>query len=166
MDATMYMMHPLEQQISNRTFFTMNRTEKIYSKNAPPEMKLGHWTSFFLAAGKGNSIIGILRALFYEYWREENAMIVYLLIDYFLIMIYENVEKAAALINNLPISNRNTWGLLQIINEEYSQLETLKKDGTYLYKLTYKIKFNNQINGKETVYHWLVNQGERIGVAE
>lgn len=155
MDATIYMTHPLEHTIEERSFYSINHRGE--SKGV---VRLGQWTSFFLASGKGNSIIGLLKELMFGYWKREEELIVYLWIDYFLTMIYENVEQAREEIKSLPITNRQIFEMDTFLNQE---CETLKKlDGnTYLYKLTYKKNFLKNIDGKETVYYRLIKDLEK-----
>lgn len=154
MDATIYMLHPLDESIEKSTFYTIN-----HMGNNPPMVQSGRWTGFFLACCKGNDIIGLLRELLLEYWKQEEESITYLFMDYFLTMIYENVEDANRIIQSVPISNKSMLELDRIINQDCEKLKQLENDDTYLYKLSYKKKFVNEVNGKETVYYWLINYG-------
>lgn len=148
MDATMFMTRSLDKMIKDMPFYTIN-----HGGQNPPALQSGKWTSFFLASGKGNSLIGLLRKLFLEYWKEEEELIIYLLIDYFLTLIYENVEEAKDTINSVPISNQDMFLMYQNINKDKSLLKKIQNCKTYLFKLSYKGKFADVIDGKETIYY-------------
>lgn len=152
MDATLYMLHPLDRQIEKRVFYTIN-----FNGSKKSNVKTDQWTAFFLASAKQNSMIGLLQRLFFEYWKNEEELIVYLLIDYFLTLIYENVEEARQVMDAVPVSNLHIFELDKIINQDCAQLDTLDKD-TYMFKLTYKKKFQNFIDGKQTIYNYLVKE--------
>ncbi len=151
MDATLYMTREFDKEIENASFYSIN-----HCGDREATVRLGQWTAFFLASGKGNAIIGMLRELFFEYWKTEEELIVYLLVDYFLTLIYENDTDARKVLKNLPVSNRDLFALCDILHSDCSALGTLDR-ATYLYKLSYKMNFQEEIHGRETVYHRLVH---------
>lgn len=145
MDATVYMRKPLAQDVWNLQFFSIKHSAPC---GGTPIL---WWTGFLIGGGRNNLIFGLLRELYYEYWKGESQLIVYLLMDFFLTMIYESVGEAKQLIDGLPISNQDIFRLAENLNSDEDFLYGLKED-TYLYKLTYKMKFVSETNGKKTVY--------------
>lgn len=145
MDATLYVTHPLDEEIHKNTFYTIKFSEDERWK----------WTSFFLASGKNNNLMGLLQTLFFEYWKKEEEVLVYLLIDYFMEMVYENVDIVRKTIQNIPVTNKKLFELNQVINRAYETVEQLDGD-TYIYKLTYKRKLFKTVCGKKTVYQHII----------
>lgn len=156
MDATIYMLHPLDKAIENSTFYSLRAID-----GGPESFSLimDSWHLFFLACGRGNHIMRLLNDLLIEYWKYEETFIDYLLIDFFLTMIYRNVEPAKRVIDEIPPSNRSVYELGLMLNKSRDNLKRLPDDGTYLYKLTHHGSFSDSVNGKETVYHMLVHEG-------
>ena len=155
-DATIYMRHPLDEVIENSSFYSLHHWEE---KAEPSKLVFGLWTTFFLGCGKGNYIAGLLNKLLLEYWKQEETVIHYFLMDYFITMIYWNVEDAKRTIDNIAVSNRDIHELIGILNERKDKLKQLQDDGTYLYKLTHKMDFSDSVDGEETIYHMLVHEG-------
>lgn len=167
MDATMYMLHPFDEIVENRTFYTIRGW---YRADNPSEDRFSSWTDPFLACGRGNHILGWLNKLLSEYWRQEETFYYYSLLNAFIYTIYWNVESAKKMIDDVPASNSNLFGLQYILNESRDKLKLLQDDGNYLYKLThrkeivdsiiaYEMNFLDSVNGEETVYHMLVHEG-------
>ena len=156
MDATIYMLHPLDEIVENSTFYSLRSVDDEVDSFS---LLLGHWSGFFMGCGKGNHILGLWNKLFVEYWKDEETFIDFLLIDFFLTMIYWNVEPAKKAIDDLPLSNRGKFELGLILNESRDSVKRLPDDGTYIYKLTHHGSFSDSVNGKETVYHMLVHEG-------
>lgn len=156
MDATIYMLHPLDEIVEKSTFYSIRSLDDETDSFA---LRLFYWNTFFMACGRGNHILGLVNKLLIEYWKDEETFIDYLLLDFFLTMIYRNVEPAKRTMDEIPPSNRSVFELGLMLNKSRDNLKRLPDDGTYLYKLTHHGSFSDSVNGKETVYHMLVHEG-------
>lgn len=152
MDATMFQIGNLNEKIFKYPFFTIN-----HGKYADFHVCKGLWTGFFMAAGKNNDMIKLFRTFFYEYWKNEIHLITYLLIDCIISICYENNLMIKQIIDNVPVNNTNVFELQTILGESYEEniYKNLSKE-TYLFKLTYKIKFLEYKDCKETFYRKLI----------
>lgn len=168
MDATMYMLHPFDEIVESSTFYTIHGwyDEAIPANSA----RYGPWTDFFLACCRGNYIIGLFNELLLEYWKQEDTIFQYGLLNMLIYTLYWNVESVKRSIDDIPVSNRNVLRLRWILDESKDKLKQLQDDGTYLYKLTHRTEaldsiiahrrvFLDSVNGEETVYHMLVHEG-------
>ena len=156
MDATLYMTRPLDDYIANKFFYTIN-----FNGDGDGVVKLDRWTSFFLADGKNGNLIGMLRKLFFEYWEREDSLIVYLLIDYFITLMYENNIEVQDIIDAVEIGNVDIFNLMPKLNQKISKTKKFDKD-TYIFKLTYKCDFLEMVDGEKTVYGSLIGEKGRF----
>ena len=152
MDATMFQLRNLNKQICEYPFYTIK-----HGKYADFHVCKGLWTGFFMASNKNNDMIKLFREFFYEYWKKENYLITYFLIDCIISICYENNLVIKEIIDNVPTNNTNVFELQSILSEQYkeSTYRNLCKE-TYLFKLTYKIKFLEYKDCKETFYRKLI----------
>lgn len=153
MDATLFQIDKLED-IYNYSFYTIH-----HGKFSDFHVCKGLWTGFFMASGKNNDIIKLFRDFFYEYWKEENYLITYLLIDCIISLCYENNKEIKRIIDNIPKNNTNVFEFQNILNDVYNEekYNDLCK-GNCLFKLTYKIKFFKYKDSKDTFYTKLIKE--------
>jgi hypothetical protein len=153
MDATLYLTKNISDELCNYSFYTIR-----HETNSDYHVCKGLWTSFFLAANKGNIAFKYFRDIFFEYLKNENMMICYLLIDCIIALGYENIPIIHQMIEAVPKNNIKVFNLQTILDKEYSSEiyeDMLKK--SKIYKLTYRIKFPSIRNGKLTFYGYLMN---------
>lgn len=152
MDATLYITKDIDNEIYQHSFYTIN-----FSGSGNGIVKQDRWTAFFLACASHNNIIALLRKLFLEYWKNEEELIVYLLIDYFLTLIYENRIEAKKIIDSIPISNTNIFQLLSDLNSTNLDWDYFNSE-TYIYKLSYKKDYLTYRAGVETIYSKILSE--------
>ena len=58
---------------------------------------------------------------FLFYWKNYNSLINYYLIDYIILIAYENVQKLRNLIQNLSFIECNIFSLNKYLNRKYNQ---------------------------------------------
>lgn len=137
-DPTCYMTKDFDSKIYNYFFYTIRHGDEWEF----PICK-GLWATFFLASGKGNPIMGFMRELFLEFWKEEKAFIVYLSIDLFLSIAYENIDYMRDMIESVPMNNVNRDDARNNLIKSKGKDMRLCLEGvdqeTYIHKLTYKM---------------------------
>lgn len=150
MDATLYMIKEFDEDLYKYSFYTIN-----HGKRADYHICKGKWTGFFMAAGKGNPILGYLSTCLLEYWRRETVLLCYLLIDCFFAIGYENIVEMNDMVNRIGINNSEVLTLAEHFNEKYSKeyFEYLAKD-TYLHKLSYKFSVEKK---EDSIYQYFLN---------
>lgn len=155
--------------IDSTVFCAQKLPEKIYDmklitvKNCPSGCKYvaqGKWNVQFLGTNEVHSkVFFLMKSIFEQYWRKYSIIMDYLLVDYSFEYIYENDEECKALFDRIPLSNEHMHDLLSKMNMPFDKasMEELLLPNTYLFKLTYKMSFIDQIEGKPTFYSYVIN---------
>lgn len=137
-DSTCFMSDDFEMEIYKHSFYTIKHGDdwKV------PVCK-GYWATFMLASSRGNPLMGFMRDMFYEFWKSEKAFIVYLSLDLFLSIAYDNFSWARVMIDSIPYNNRDRDKLRELLIKSkgrgFEVYTKMVKDGTYIHKLTYKM---------------------------
>lgn len=137
-DPTCYVTRDFSDDMYNKTFYTIKHGDSWEF----PICK-GYWATYFLAAGKNNPLLGFSRDLFFEFWKKEKAFIVYLSIDLFFSIAYDNFDFAKKMIDDVPYNNRNRDDLRNKLanngGKDFDILLSQVDKETYINKLTYKM---------------------------
>lgn len=149
MDATIFLTDTINLEES---FVTLHLNEQDNLKM----VSKGKWCGFFMG-GKDNIVAHYADEFFSEYWKNENQMIDYFLIDYILQLGYEYIPKIKECIDSVPINNPQVFMLQKnmgcLFDEKiYSEI---CRD-TCVHKLSYKETFCSDVGGKPTFYGKLI----------
>ena len=100
------------------------------------------WSLYFLAGQKNNILFVKLKKLLFDYWFEEERIVDYFLVDYFIDFLYNSDDKIKLLIDNVPFSNETINELNECINDviDIDNLYRLFLSTRYS-KLTFKRKY-------------------------
>ena len=149
LDATIYLSDKIN--IENKIFFTTKQTPKdnYFVSNCK-------WTGYCIGAPKSNLLFMFLRDILFEYWRKEEYLINYLLIDYIIELAYLSFSDIKKMIDKNPINNNFIYFLQNKFNDEF-KIEEFNEicEDTYIHKLTYKKEINIQI--RNSYYSYLIN---------
>lgn len=154
-DSTVLTLHPADTKIIQYPFYTIHLDKP--DDGTVAKFKI---SGFFLASKKGNTYMKLLRDFMFAYWEKQNLLIDYLLIDYCMILITQENQEYAELLNSVPLNNSNVHSLREHINDEYDMKEwnSITKD-TNFFKLSYKIELSQtSYAGKLTNYHYILNK--------
>ena len=119
------------------------------------------WAGFCFAAKNTDSLLfSFMREMFYEYWKNHDKLMHYLLIDYFLAIAFDEFPEFRQAWENIPVNNSHCLKLAAYESwdaEKYAEL----RQTTRLFKMTYKVKYPVKTDsGNETVYgHLLAEYG-------
>lgn len=155
MDATIYCTKNIENSLKERSIFTGRNPGKDKTN-----ISNWNWTGYSIYGKKGNPLFCLARDFFNEYWKNENYLIDYYLIDYVIKMIYENNPIVKDMIDCIENNNQNQTNLNLNFNLEYSYQKyysLMNDENTWMYKITWKTKYDLFTkNGKPTIYnHWI-----------
>lgn len=157
-DATVFLTKPISKEIYKYKLFTVKHN--LYSDF---HICKGLWSTSFLASGKNSSVMKFIKDFFFEYWKEENYVITYLLFDCIISLGYENINFIKQEFNNIPTNNINFFEIEKNISKIYDEkVFNIKKSKTYIYKTSYKIPLLSKIDGKDTFYGVLLKKGNVI----
>lgn len=139
-----------ELAYSSQGIFTItekSRDDSIFIPN-------GRWTGFCFGVNKKNTaIFSILDELFTTYWKKENHLIDYFLIDYFLEMLYQHL---ALEVNDI---NKHGESLFSIINEKFDDsVYTEYSKNVDFHKFSYKIPLIESVGNNLTLWGYLKSQ--------
>lgn len=151
-DATLYWTDDLDKYVLGHDFYSVKHG--MYSDW---HICKGKWSGFFLASGQDNAFLKFLHEMFYEYWKNENCLFCYYLIDVFIALGYERVPAFQNMVERTPENNQNIFLLEQLLNREFDD-ENLKSlcKVNWLHKLSWKNAHQAFINNSSTYYGTLI----------
>lgn len=149
LDATDYLFEEIPDEVFKYSF---------YSLKSAFENGLGwKWTSFYMVAKQYDYLCGKMVEFYNEYWKDHICPLTYLILDCWLTVLYKYDWKIKAEIDAYPRDQMNVFSLICSMEQEFTQtkIDDIKKDA-YIHKVTYKTDFLENINGKMTVYGYIV----------
>jgi len=113
------------------------------------------WTGYLLYAGGGTRLLfNFVKSIFFEYWKKNNKLLVYLFIDYCIALAHKNIPAITTLINDIPFSNPHIFWLRENINCKYNELSfSVLMDSGHFCKLTRKQEFKEVTEEGELTYY-------------
>lgn len=151
MDATLFMVEKFPRDMENYTIYSIK-----HNKFSDYHVCKGKWSGFFLACGENNSALKLFRDFFYEYWKNEDSLITYFLIDCIIAICYENINEIRTAIDIMPTNNENVFELQNNLFNDYDEEKYLKmKTDTHIFKLSWKLDFSSDNEG--SFYNTLIN---------
>lgn len=132
-DASLFAVGDFTKDIKG-SFYTIR-----HGRFADSHVCMGLWSTFFLAAGKGNSFMMLVRDVLFEYLKNEEIMITYFLIDCIMAKAYSEFDCVRELVQQVQINNINVFELFPLLNSPFDK-ERMRQlsQSTDLFKLSYK----------------------------
>lgn len=154
LDSTFFCIDSLDPYF-NEPLWTIKRPDYGHASVA-----CGYFAGYSYACNEDNRFIfATARDFFLNYWKFNDTMVDYLMVDYMvkLAQIYNhNIAKAfEKVVPNNP--NCDELGKFLKLPYDEGKWKEIKKD-TRLFKLTWKQKFPLEINGKPTFYKYLIEE--------
>ena len=155
-DATVFAPKKLPESIFEGEFYTCKRKQRECAY-----VSQYRWTSFINGGQKGCVVQQAMNRLFSEYWRKKDYLIDYLLVDYFMCLVYENIPKAKKLIDELDYNNSKVDDLQEIMNLKFDKNtydDIISAQDTYFYKLSWRMDFAEKTSdGEQTFFGCFMN---------
>lgn len=141
LDSTFYMTGELQPDIYEHSFFSISHGGKrkwVISKDM--------WSLCFLAAGNRNDFINYCYDMLMEYWKKEDILICYLILDCIIALGFEEIRPFEQMIREVPVNNLGVFDFDEkLLNAEVDEEEYQKMMQTaYLHKLTYKANMRSE----------------------
>ncbi len=158
-DSTVFFANPIPTDVYSSKFYSIRNIS-----NSSQFVAKGKWNVQFLGTNEAhNRVFFLMKSLFEEYWKRYSLLVDYLLVDYCFGYIYENDKQCRSMFDSIPYTNKSMHLLRGMLNNPYnaSTFQKLVNDDTYLFKLTYKIKLQKEIGGKETFYGHILKLGKK-----
>ncbi len=155
-DATVFAPKKLPESIFEGEFYTCKRKQRECAY-----VSQYRWTSFINGGQKGCVVQQAMNRLFSEYWRKKDYLIDYLLVDYFMCLVYDNIPKAKKLIDELDYNNSKVDDLQEIMNLKFDKNtydDIISAQDTYFYKLSWRMDFAEKTSdGEQTFFGYFMN---------
>lgn len=153
-DSTVLFTRQMPKWIYEKKFFTIYKDVNITNKY----VAMGRWNVQILGTNKKHlQLFEDMLYVFREYWRKYNYIMDYLLVDYSIDYSYNERKSVRELIDSVPVTNTKMHAILSLFDLPYDpkKINELMKD-TWLFKLTYKHNFINEVNGLPTFYKIII----------
>lgn len=118
----------------------------------------GYFANYSLGCTYENRwIFAVIRDFLYNYWKENDKLIDYLLTDYVIVLAQRHDKLINETFRKIDPNNTYCDELYKVLGQPYDD-ETWKRisKDTVLYKLTWKQNFAKAVDGKETFYGKLI----------
>lgn len=156
LDATIFLNDKIPDEIYSYKFYSnklVNSSNEYISKCK--------WSSFFLCSSPQNLLLCFTRDILLEYWENYDELINYFFIDYIICSGYMNIKSINNDIECIPNNNPKIYELISNINNEYNK-EKYKCiiENTWLFKLSWKHKFNSYTKDNKVTFYKMIIDGE------
>ena len=119
----------------------------------------GYFANYSLGCRYENRwIYKVILDFLYNYWKENDKLIDYLLTDYVIVLAQRHNKEIADVFNKIKPNNTFCDELYKVLEQPYDEnvWKEINKD-TVLYKLTWKQHFEKEMDGKKTFYGRLID---------
>ncbi|WP_257616839.1 capsular polysaccharide synthesis protein [Bifidobacterium catenulatum] len=154
LDATFFCAHPLDDYL-DMPLFTIKRPGYDHRSVA-----CGMFAGYSLGCDyEHRRIFAVMRDFLFEYWRTNDFLIDYLLVDYMCKLAQQYDSRIAQAFESVVPNNPQCDDLVKSLASPFNQRlwDELKSD-TSLFKLTWKQQFPSVVEGKDTFYARLLQQ--------
>lgn len=116
------------------------------------------WAGFMIGGQQQGVLFRFMCEMFNEYWKKENRLIDYYLIDYLIKLGYMELSSIHSLIEAIPYNNPQLHSLERLMNNPYndSEFHRVTKD-TSFHKLSRKAEHHKITDGMPTFYSYLLD---------
>lgn len=131
LDATIYLSKPITEDMFTKEYYTLKSVRVRYS--CVSEFR---WNGSILGGRRGNEYSKEMLRFFLNYWKKEEKIIDYFLIDYWTDILFNYNDKCKRYFEKLDVSNQSVFRLEENLDEIYSEelyLSLLEK--TCIHKL-------------------------------
>lgn len=155
-DATVFLPHIIPDYCFQSQIFTCNAAKRTEKAEDAGYIANGRWTSYCFGGVRNHTVFQFMQRAFEEYWRQEDASIDYLLVDYLLHICFTEL-KCGREIEEIPISNlnRNDLSKAMLLGKESTEWEQVLQNDTDFYKLSWRERYPEKTaDGKESIYSY------------
>ena len=149
LDASIYCTSQCFDNILNAPIWSIKRPGYNYISVAS-----GYFATYsFACQYEHRRLFMIVRDFLLEYWRNNNILIDYLMLDYLIVLAQKKDKSTKEVMENVVPNNPACDELLKVLDKPFDEClwEQMKKE-TFLFKLTWKKEFPESVDGIETFY--------------
>lgn len=154
-DATILVLQKMDDQLLNNSLITLK------SNNYEPYTSIskGLWTTFFIGLPKESISACFIRDCLYSYWKNEDKVFDYYLLDYIILLAYKKIPTFKFQLHELGCWGENRYIIKNILNKAVNEIDSnlIASDPIKIYKLNNKIMVKEYtIDGQETYFKKLI----------
>lgn len=155
LDATIFVSQAINLSLFDYPIYTAKCKNIVNYDN----VSLSRWTGFFMFGKAGYPLFFYALSFFYEYWKNEDQLIDYFLIDYIIDIIYNKVSIVEDF-KRLKYNNEDIQLLSRHLMDKNSEYEIILRNQAY-HKLNWKNVPNelNELN-KDTLWAFIMKYYE------
>lgn len=153
-DSTFFCAGPCFESYMQQPLWSIKRPDYLHCSIAG-----GYFAGYSLGSSYQNRwIFKVIRDILFEYWKCNDRLIDYLLVDYAVVLAQKHYEDIAVAFCKIEPNNKYCDELCKVLGQPYDEKvwKVLRTD-TVLYKLTWKQSFEKEIDGKKTFYGKLMD---------
>ena len=149
-DATCLLTNAIPQDVFKYDFYSLNGP---FSGIKGLDWK---WTSFYMVGKRGNIVSKYMLEFYYQYWKEHDCSLTYLILDCWLSVLYSQCPEVRICIDAMPKVDKSVFGLVGQMNSVYDKYNFKNiMEKTYLHKLTYKVQYAKNIGNEMTIWGYI-----------
>lgn len=155
LDATFFCTGPISEMAFDSPVFSIKRPDYLHCSVAQ-----GYFAGYSLACDTSHRrIFETIRDFFLEYWRTNDYLVDYLLVDYMIVLAQRHNKDIADAFSAIKPNNPRCDDLYRVLGEPYDE-EVWSKltEETNLFKLTWKQDFPLEKDGRPTFYHYVLGK--------
>lgn len=155
LDATFFCTGPLSDMAFGSPLFSIKRPDYLHCSIAQ-----GYFAGYSLACDASHRrIFAAVRDFFLEYWKTNDFLVDYLLVDYMIVLAQRHNKDIADAFAAIKPNNPCCDDLYKALGEPYDE-EVWSKltEETNLFKLTWKQEFPLEKDGRPTFYHYVLGK--------
>ena len=155
LDATVFLSEEIPEAYFQMPVFTCR---SAYAPRSCYISKM-QWTSFIFGGQKGNIFFRCMKTLYEAYWKKADAAIDYLLIDYLIFLVKEEVPQAGRDLEEIPVNNPRRDDLQAAMNAALpaEEFPDIVRPDTVFYKLSWRETYSEYTpDGTESVYGYFL----------
>lgn len=149
-DSTVFAPNKIPEEVFKQEFYTCKRM-----KDSEMYISENRWTSFINGCQRGCVVQKAMCELFYEYWKNNDSLIDYLLVDYFMCTVYDEIPYAKKLIDDLEYNNPQIDRLQNVMGNSFDENEykqIINAKDTYFYKISWRMDFPEFTSDKKPTF--------------
>ena len=153
-DSTFFCKGPCFESYMKLPLWSIKRPDYLHCSIAS-----GYFAGYSLGCNYQNRwIFKIIRDILFHYWKDNEKLVDYLLVDYAVVLAQQHYKDLAEAFKQIQPNNPYCDELYKVLGQPYDEntWQHISKD-TALYKLTWKQSFEKEINGKKSFYGMLID---------
>ena len=112
---------------------------------------------FIIGSQKKGKLVSFVKEMFFEYWKKHDTLVDYLMIDYLIMLAYQEFPDIKKEIDGLDYSSERLYDLVNMLSKPYNEADFIKlKEECIFSKLDWHRKYKEEADNRPTFYSVLI----------